>query len=101
MSYSRRTALRNLGVWAAASPLLTAQETQSPKLAGEPPGRITPRAELLNVFEVEAMAERKLPGTVFSAIAGGDRRAFERIIFRPRRFINPVPLDLTVELFGE
>jgi 4-hydroxymandelate oxidase len=100
-AYSRRTALRSLGIWAAASPLLKAQETQSPKLMGEPPGRIAPRSELLNVFEVEAMAERKLPSTVFSAIAGGDRRAFERIIFRPRRFINPVPLDLTVELFGE
>jgi 4-hydroxymandelate oxidase len=68
---------------------------------GEPPGRITPRNELLNTFEVEAMAERKLPAAVFASIAGGDRRAFEHMIFRPRRFINPVPLDLTVDLFGE
>jgi 4-hydroxymandelate oxidase len=61
---------------------------------------MTPREELTNVFEVEAMAERKLAGTVYAAIAGGDRRAFTRMIFRPRRFINVKDLDLTVELFG-
>lgn len=104
--YTRRSALTSLGVWAAASPLVSvrevrAQETQGPRLIGEPPGRITPRNELINVFEVEAMAQRKLPDTLFAAIAGGDRRPFEHMIFRPRRFINAVPLDLTVDLFGE
>src|ERR1700719_3440702 len=98
---TRRSALTNLGLWAAASPLLTAQERQLPQPIGEPPGRITPLGEILNTFEVEAMAERKLSSTAFAAIAGGDRNAFQRIIFRPRRFINAEAVDLTTTLFGD
>ncbi len=97
---TRRTALTSLGIWAAGSPLLQGQE-ETPKLMGEPPGRITPRNELVNVFEVEEMARRKLASTVYSAIAGGDRRAFDRMLFRPDRFVNVEHLDLTVELFGQ
>jgi 4-hydroxymandelate oxidase len=98
---TRRSALTNLGLWAAASPLITAQERQLPQPAGEPPGRITPLAEVVNTFEVEAMAERKLSSTAFAAIAGGDRNAFQHIIFRPRRYINAVEVNLTATLFGE
>ena len=94
--FSRRRALKNFGCLMAASPLLKAQE-----LAGEPPGRITPRQEAVNVFEVEAMAQRKLPGPVYSMIAGSDRRAFDRITFRPRMLVNVQQIDLTTELFGE
>ncbi len=97
---TRRAALTSLGLWASGSPLLGAQG-QAPDLSGEPPGRITPRGELVNVFEVEAMAQRKLPSTVCAAIAGSNRQAFERMIFRPRRLINVRQLDLTVELFGQ
>ena len=92
--FSRRAALSSLGMWAAGSPLLRAQ-------SGEPAGRIAPRAELLNTLEFEAMAQRKLSSTVFSAIAGGDRRAFERIIFRPRMLVATEGLDLSVDLFGD
>ena len=99
--FNRRAALARLGAWAAASPLLRGQETASPRLRGETRGRITPLAEVLNPWEFEAMAERKLPSTVFSTIAGGDRRVFEHMIFRPRRYINPVALDLSVELCGD
>jgi len=38
---------------------------------------------------------------VYSTIAGGDRLAFDRILLRPRRFVNVENLDLTAELFGE
>ena len=99
--FTRRNALSSLGIWAAASPLLEAQEFESPRLRGEPAGRVTPLNEIVDPFEMEAVAERKLSSVLFSAIAGGDRQAFERIVFRPRRFINPQPVDLTVELFGE
>ena len=95
---TRRTALRGLGLWAAGSPLLGAD---APKLEGEPPGRITPRAELVIVSEVEAVAQRKLASTLYATIAGGDRDAYERILLRPRRFVNVERLDLTAELFGE
>ena len=99
--YTRRTALAALGAWQAASPLLNAQETRWPRSAGEPPGRIAPLDELLNTFEIEAMAERKLSSTAFSAIAGGDRNAFDHLIFRPRRYINAEEVDLTSTLFGD
>jgi 4-hydroxymandelate oxidase len=95
MSFSRR-AFGKLGAFFAASPIIEAQE-----LLGEAPGRITPREEIVNVFEVEAVAKRKLPGDVYNSLGGGNRRAFERMTFRPRMLINVTELDLTTELFGE
>jgi 4-hydroxymandelate oxidase len=94
--WTRRRALEAFGSLLAASPLLRAQE-----LAGEPAGRIAPREELVNLFEVEAVAKRKLAPDVYSTIAGSDRAAFDRITFRPRMMVNVVHLDLTTELFGE
>lgn len=101
MKLTRRAALASLGLWQAASPLLKAQETRWPRPAGEPPGRITPLAEVLNTFEMESMAERNLTAPVFKTIAGGDRNAFDHIIFRPRRFLHAEEVDLTTSLFGE
>ena len=99
-NFSRRRALSSLGLWAAASPLLNAQD-EAPRRNLEAAGRIAPRAELVNVPEFEVMAQRKLAATTFSTIADGDRRAFERIIFRPRMLVNTTKLDLSVDLFGE
>lgn len=97
---TRRQALLNLGLWLAASPLLEAADAP-PKLAGEPPGRITPPDELVNVFEAEAMAKRLLPETLFAKITGTDHKAFDRMTLRPRMFEPTRNMDLTVELFGE
>ena len=94
--FTLRRALESFGSLLAASPLLRGQE-----LIGEPRGRITPRQELVNVFEVEAVAKRKLAATLYSTIAGGDRRAFDRITFRPRMLVDVQKLDLTSELFSE
>jgi 4-hydroxymandelate oxidase len=47
------------------------------------------------------MAQRKLAGAVFEQIAGGDREAFERLIFRPRALVDVARLDLTIDLFGD
>lgn len=79
--------------------LLPAQDI--PKLIGEPPGRIAPREELVNTYEFEATAQRKLDSATYTTIAGGDRTALDRITFRPRMLVNVTNLDLTVELFGE
>jgi isopentenyl diphosphate isomerase/L-lactate dehydrogenase-like FMN-dependent dehydrogenase len=68
---------------------------------GEPPGRITPVRELANTFEFEAMAQRSLSAAAFAEIAGSDRKALERITFRPRMMVNTTQLDLTTELFGQ
>jgi 4-hydroxymandelate oxidase len=70
-------------------------------LIGEPPGRIAPVRDLVNTFEFEAMAERRLPATAFAEIAGSERDAFERITFRPRLMVNTTHLDLTTEIFGQ
>jgi len=95
---TRRKALAGLGSLAAASPLVA---DHPPKLTGEPPGRIAPREDLVNVLEFENMAQRKLAPDVYAAIAGGDRSFFERITFRPRMMAPTTHLDLTVSLFGE
>jgi hypothetical protein len=95
---TRRKALAGLGSLAAASPLVA---DHPPKLIGEPPGRIAPRVDLVNVLEFENMAARKLAPDVYATIAGGDRSFFERITFRPRMMVPTTHLDLTVSLFGE
>jgi 4-hydroxymandelate oxidase len=99
MTWTRRRALQSLGLWMAGSPLLEAQH-EVPKLIGEPPGRITPREELVNTLEVDAVAQRVLPATVYAKVAGSDRRAFDRMTFRPRMLVPVRNLDLSVDLFG-
>jgi 4-hydroxymandelate oxidase len=42
-----------------------------------------------------------LPARIFAQIKGSDRRAFDRMLFRPFRFVNTEHLDLSVQLFGE
>src|SRR5258707_6945634 len=98
MTWTRRKALQSLGLWMAGSPLVQAQH-EVPKLIGEPPGRITPRDELVNTLEVDAMAQRLLPATVYAKIAGSDRRAFDPQTVPPPVLVNVRNLDLSVQLF--
>lgn len=95
---TRRKALAGLGSAIAAAPLLA---DEAPKLIGEPPGRIAPRADLVNLFEFENVAQRKLAPPIYASIAGSDRSFFDRITFRPRMMSPTTHLDLTVSLFGE
>jgi 4-hydroxymandelate oxidase len=62
---------------------------------------IPPLNELVNAFEFETAASRELDPAAFAEIAGGDRRAFDRITFRPRMMVNTTKLDLSLELFGQ
>jgi len=80
---------------------LTGRRNVAMQLIGEPPGRIAPADELVNSFEFEAMAKRKLDSITFAQVAAGERRAFDRITFRPRMMVNTTKLDLTSELFGQ
>jgi 4-hydroxymandelate oxidase len=91
---TRRRALASYAALLAASPL------RAQTLAGEPPGRVAPVEELVNAFEFEAMAQRKLDSGAFAEIAGSDRKPFDRITFRPRLMVNTTKLDLTADLFG-
>jgi 4-hydroxymandelate oxidase len=71
------------------------------ELIGEPPGRIAPANELVNSFEFELMAKRKLGSGIYSEIAGCERAAMDRITFNPRMMVNTTSLDLTTPLFGD
>src|SRR5580704_10293245 len=95
-TFSRRKALAAAGSLLAASPALEAQ-----KLIGEPPGRIAPASELVNAYEFEGMAKRKVGSALSAEIASGDRKAMDRITFNPRMMVNTVKLDLTAPLFGD
>jgi 4-hydroxymandelate oxidase len=95
---TRRKALAGFGSAVAASPLLADEE---PKLIGEPPLRIAPRADLVNVLEFEEIARRKLAPAAYSSVAGSERSFFDRITFRPRMMSPTTHLDLSVALFGD
>ena len=97
--FSRRQALAGFSSLLAASPLSGAQDTPPP--SSEPPGRIAPLEELVNTLEFEAMAERKLERAAYMALAGSNRKGFDRITFRPHLMVNTLNLDLTTGLFGE
>ena len=93
---TRRKAVASYASLMAGSGLLQGQ-----KLIGEAPGRIAPLQDLVNTFEFESMAQRKLNAVNFREIAGGDRAAFDRITLRPRLMVDTTKLDLTTELFGQ
>jgi len=96
---SRRRAMAGFGSFVAGSTLLNSQSAV--KLSGEAPGRTAPMGELINALEFEPMAQLKLNWTAYHEIAGGDRRAFDRITYRPRIMVNTEEMDLTTELFGQ
>jgi 4-hydroxymandelate oxidase len=96
MTVTRRQALGSVGLLVAGSSLVQSQD-----LTGEPPIRLAPRGELVNVLEFEDQATRKLSRTAYAAIAGSDREAFDRMTLRPRMMVNCMDLDLTTELFGD
>lgn len=96
---SRRRALAGFAALIAGSPSLRAQ--RAPRLAGEPPRRKTPLDAFANVPEFEPMAERALSDDAFARIAGGERRALERITFRARMMVNTLALDLSLDLLGQ
>ncbi|MFN7923810.1 MAG: alpha-hydroxy-acid oxidizing protein [Bryobacteraceae bacterium] len=85
----------------ALGALLAAKAGAQQPLIGEPAGRIAPPEELINAAEFEAMARRKLDSLAFAEIAGSDRKAFDRITFRPRLMVNTMNLDLSLDLFGD
>jgi 4-hydroxymandelate oxidase len=95
--FTRRKALAAGGVLLARP----ARSSQEQELVGEPPGRIPPPAELVNAFEFEQVAKRKLDSARFAEIAGSERRAMDRITFNPRMMVKTRGLDLTTPLLGE
>src|SRR5260370_42108744 len=92
----RREAFTACGTWRAAP-----RPAQPQELIGEPPGRVPPPSELVNAFEFELMAKRKLGSAISAEIAGCERGPMDRITFNPRMMVNTATLDLTTPLFGD
>ena len=93
---NRRTALRNLLTFVAASPL-TAQSSED-DINGP-----------VNVHEFEAIAKRKLHKLAYDFIAGGvedeltlraNRAAYERVFLVPRIMIDVSNVDIGTKLLG-
>ena len=96
-------------MWAAASPLMAAPQDEATRAVFEP-YRVGPVDELVNAFEFEEVARKRLPETLYDHIAAGagaertlrrNREFFERITFRPRMLVDVSEMDLSIELFGE
>lgn len=98
---TRRHALRKLGQFLLASPLLRGQNPPTEEAALE---------ELINVFDLAKLAASKLDPVAWDFVAegGGDefslrdnREAFNRIIIRPRFLTDVHKIDLSTGLFGK
>src|SRR5437773_646350 len=94
-SVTRRRAMAAAGSLVAGSRMAGGQQ-----LIGEPAGRIAPAAELVNAYEFEGMAQRKLGSLLAAEIASSDRKAMDRITFNPRMMVVTYDLNLTTPLFG-
>ena len=106
--FTRRRAIGGVGTLIAGAALAEGQVAgpgqgtkANPQASGDWPVGLAPLPELAVVPEFEALAKLRLSDPVFSTIAGGDRRAFDRITFRPRLLVPTLDLDLSLELFGD
>ena len=103
---TRRDAFQNLLAWMAGSPLARAQRQDLAYVAE----RLPALEELVNVFEFEPVARKKLDRGSYDYLAGGaddewtlrrNREAFDHLTLRPRFLVDVSRLDLSVELFGQ
>jgi len=102
---TRRQATRDLLLWMAGSPLVSAQQQELPPSTD----RLPALDDLVNVFEFEPVAKAKIPHSAYEYVASGvddewtlrrNREAFGRFSLRPRFLRNTRKLDLSLELFG-
>jgi isopentenyl diphosphate isomerase/L-lactate dehydrogenase-like FMN-dependent dehydrogenase len=100
MQWTRREALRNLASFFLASPLLQGQ-------SGLP--EQDPLLDPINVFDFRKLAKEKLDPIAWDYMDEGgkdelslreNRKAFDRIIIRPRWLTDVHKIDLTTKLLG-
>lgn len=101
MTVNRRQAFRGLAQFFLASPLLVAQS---------PAGRDDPLLDLINIFDFKKLAKTRVDPVAWDYMAEGgkdevslrdNRRAFNRIILRPRFLTDVHRIDLTTDLVGQ
>jgi len=105
MTINRRSALRNLATLFLTSPLLREQI-----LPGQGLLKIDPVLEPANVFDFAELAKKKLDSVAWDYMAEGSedeaalrdaRKAFDRIILRPRFLTDVHKISLETRLFGQ
>jgi len=99
-------ARRRFLAWLAASPILAAPAA----LAQDKPPLITAANQALNVFELQAVAETKIPpahyGYLMTGVLGdrtmiANSTAYDHWGLRARRLVDVSKTDLSVHLFGQ
>ena len=93
----------------AASPLLTNYSAFAQAVEETLGERLTDPAEVINVFEMEALARERMPPAHFGYLATGvdsdltlqaNRDGFERFRIRPRRLVDVSNVDTSIDLLG-
>ena len=93
----------------AASPLLTSYSAFAQEVEETLGERLTDPSEVINVFEMEALAREKMPPAHFGYLATGvdsdetlraNRNGFSRFQIKPRRLVDVSEVDTTVNLLG-
>lgn len=104
MSY-RREFLKFL----AASPLLTSYDAFAQAVEETLGERLTDPSQVINVWEMEAVARSKVPPAHFGYLISGvdsdgtlraNRAGYTRFQIRPRRLVNVSQIDTSVDLLG-
>src|SRR5450631_2735164 len=97
--YNRRQAIHQFLAWAAAGPLVRAQQ--------KPPATLSAMA---NVMDFAAVAKSKLDPIAYDYLEGGgedevslkdNRAGFNRILIRPKALVDVHQIDLGIDLFGK
>ena len=93
----------------AASPLLTSYEAFAQEVEETLGEQLTDPREVINVFEMEAVAREKVPPAHFGYLATGvdgditlraNRAGFTRFQIKPRRLVDVSQPDLSVNVLG-
>jgi 4-hydroxymandelate oxidase len=93
----------------AASPLLTSYSAFAQEVEETLGERLTDPSEVINVFEMEAIAREKVPPAHFGYLSTGvdgdgtlraNRAGFSRFQIKPRRLVDVSESDMSVNVLG-
>ncbi|MBM89493.1 MAG: alpha-hydroxy-acid oxidizing enzyme [Gammaproteobacteria bacterium] len=93
----------------AASPLLTSYEAFSQEIEETLGQQLTDPSEVINVFEMEAVAREKIPPAHYGYLSTGvdgditlraNRAGFTRFQIKPRRLVDVSQPDLSINVLG-
>ena len=93
----------------AASPLLTSYSAFAQEVEESLGERLTDPSEVINIFEMEAVARSKVPPAHFGYLVTGvdsdstlraNREGFTRFQIRPRRLVDVSRNDMSVNVLG-